>query len=223
MKHQLVTVGTEHGLAVHAADLLEGWAHAAVQDHGTFSIALSGGRTPWVVFAELAHRELPWYAVTIYQVDERVAPDDDPDRNLTHLRVSFASLPVTLVPMPVTTADLQKAAAAYAEELPEQFDVVHLGLGADGHTASLVPNDPVLDVDDRLVAVTNPYQEHRRMTLTYPALQRAEQLLWLVSGEDKAPALAALLAGDESIPASRVRAGRSTIVADEAAAAAFPP
>lgn len=220
MKHQLVTVGAERDLAVHAADLVEKWAHAAVQDHGSFHVALSGGRTPWVVFAELAHRELAWYEVTIYQVDERVTPDGDPDRNLTHLRDSFASLPVTLRPMPVTAADLEEAAAAYAEDLPEQFDMVHMGLGADGHTASLVPGDPVLDVEDRLVAVTNPYQGHRRMTLTYPALERAEQLLWLVSGDEKGPALAALLAGDESIPAARVRAGRSTIVADQAATAA---
>jgi 6-phosphogluconolactonase len=121
--------------------------------------------------------------------------------------------------MPVTDADLDSAAAAYAAALPERFDLVHLGLGPDGHTASLVPGDPVLAVQDRLVALTQPYQGHRRMTLTYPALARADQLLWLITGADKRDPLARLLAGDDSIPAGRVRAGRSLILADRAAAA----
>jgi len=95
---------------------------------------------------------------------------------------------------------------------------VHLGLGPDGHTASLVPGDPVLEVTDALVAVTQPYQGHRRMTLTYPALARADQLLWLVTGADKREPLAKLLAGDESIPAGRVVAARSVVMADQAAA-----
>ncbi len=94
---------------------------------------------------------------------------------------------------------------------------MHLGLGPDGHTASLVPGDPVLEVGDRLVAVTQPYQEHRRMTLTYPALARADEILWLISGEDKRDALAKLLAGDRSIPAGRVQARHSTILADSSA------
>jgi 6-phosphogluconolactonase len=217
VEHQLVTVRAGEDLAARAADLVEKWAHAAVDDHGEFSFAVSGGRTPWAMFADLVHRDLPWAAVTIYQVDERVAPDGDPDRNLTHLRSSLAGVAATVRPMPVTFADLEAAAASYAEELPEHFDLVHLGLGPDGHTASLVPGDPVLAVTDRLVAPTGPYQGHRRMTLTYPALARAGQLLWLVGGADKRQALAELLAGDESIPAARVRAGRSTVVADEAA------
>ncbi len=122
-----------------------------------------------------------------------------------------------MLAMPVEDPDLEAAAAAYAELLPGRFDLVHLGLGPDGHTASLVPGDPVLEVSDRLVAVTQPYQEHRRMTLTYPALARADEILWLISGEDKRDALARLLAGDTSIPAGRVQARHSTILADSSA------
>ncbi len=120
--------------------------------------------------------------------------------------------------MPVTEPDLDAAAAAYGAALPDRFDLVHLGLGPDGHTASLVPGDPVLEVTDRLVAVTGVYQGHRRMTLTYPALARADQLLWLITGADKKVPLAQLLAGDRSIPAGRVAAARSLVLADQSAA-----
>ncbi len=133
--------------------------------------------------------DVPWSAVQIFQVDERVAPDGDPDRNLTHLRESLGHSDPEVVAMPVEDPDLESAAAAYAKRLPDHFDLVHLGLGPDGHTASLVPGDPVLEVADRLVAVTQPYQGHRRMTLTYPALARADEVLWLISGEDKREAL----------------------------------
>jgi 6-phosphogluconolactonase len=170
------------------------------------------------MFAELAKEDVPWADVELFQVDERVAPDGDPDRNLTHLHESIGSAPARVHPMPVNEADLDKAAADYANVLPERFDLVHLGLGPDGHTASLVPGDPALEVTGELVAVTQPYQGHRRMTLTYPALARADQLLWLITGSDKRGPLTRLLAGDESIPAGRVRATRSLVIADEAAA-----
>jgi 6-phosphogluconolactonase len=216
MDHELVTVPDAESLAIRAAGFVAGRARAAIADHGQFSFAVSGGTTPWAMFAELAHHDLPWPAVRIYQVDERVAPDGHPDRNLTHLLHSLGRLPAVVRPMPVTAPDLDSAAAAYASQLPGRFDLVHLGLGTDGHTASLVPDDPVLEVGDRLVAVTRPYQGHRRMTLTYPALARADELLWLVSGADKHQARSRLLARDPAIPAGRVDAKHSTILADAA-------
>lgn len=218
MKHDLDVMVDAGTVAARAASYVAGLARAAVADHGQFTFAVSGGRTPWAMFAELAGEDMPWAEVALFQVDERVAPDGDPDRNLTHLRESIGDAPARVHPMPVTSPDLAAAAAAYATGLPQRFDLVHLGLGPDGHTASLVPGDPVLEVADALVAVTQPYQGHRRMTLTYPALARADQLLWLITGADKRDALGKLLAGDESIPAGRVLAARSLIMADEAAA-----
>lgn len=170
-----------------------------------------------VQFTQLAREEVPWKAVEIFQVDERVVPDGDLDRNLTHLHQSLGKAPAKVLAMPVEDPDLEEASSAYSELLPHRFDLVHLGLGPDGHTASLVPGDPVLEVSDRLVAVTQPYQEHRRMTFTYPALARADEILWFISGEDKRDTLAMLLAGDRSIPAGRVQARHSTILADSSA------
>jgi len=192
-------------------------ARAAVAASGSFHFAVSGGHTPWAMFAELASQQVPWDAVVIYQVDERVAPPDDPDRNLAHLRQALGTAPAQVRAMPVNESDLEIAAAAYADSLPGQFDLVHLGLGPDGHTASLVPDDPVLAVTDRLVALTRPYQGRVRMTLTYPALARARQILWLVTGSDKKEPLARLLAGDTTIPAGRVEAAASLVMADRAA------
>ena len=218
MQHELEVSADAGAVARRAAAYVAEQARAAVAARGRFTFAVSGGRTPWAMFGELASEEVPWADVELFQVDERVAADGDPDRNLTHLRASLGDAPARVHPMPVTDEDLDAAAASYATVLPQQFDLVHLGLGPDGHTASLVPGDPVLDVSDSLVAVTQPYQGHRRMTLTYPALARANQLLWLVTGPDKQDALARLLAGDESIPAGRVLALRSLVLADEPAA-----
>lgn len=206
-------------VAERAAEYVAARAKAAVADHGRFTVAVSGGHTPWAMFARLVTLDMPWENVTIFQVDERVAPDDDPDRNLTHLRQSLPSQAGADVrPMTVTADDLDLAADEYARSLPDAFDLVHLGLGPDGHTASLVPGDPVLEIMDRDVALTGVYQGRRRMTLTYPVLDRAPHVLWLVTGQDKVDALRRLRAGDRSIPAGRVSSADSLVIADEAAA-----
>ena len=162
----------------------------------------------------LGAMNLPWPAVHVLQVDERVAPDGDPDRNLTHLRESLLDRSQTqgvhIHEMPVTLADLTLAALQYDATLqqlagsPPVLDLVHLGLGPDGHTASLIPGDPVLSVTDGDVAVTGIYQGRQRMTLTYPIINRARRILWVVTGADKTAMLRRLFDGDESIPAGRV-------------------
>ena len=183
-----------------------------------FALAVSGGRTPVRMFERLGG--LDWERTAIWQVDERVAPEGHRDRNLTGL---LAALPTEahdrVRPMPVTEPDLEAAAERYAAGLPPAFDLIHLGLGDDGHTASLVPRDPVLGVHERDVAVTGDYRGRRRMTLTYRALERASLVLWLVTGADKAEMVQRLLSGDRSIPAGRVQAPTQLVVVDEAAAA----
>ncbi len=175
----------------------------------------------------LAGRELPWAGVHLWQVDERVAPDGDADRNLTQLQDSLLAR-VPLAPgqvhaMPVTVPDLESAARRYSEELtavagdPPVLDLVHLGLGSDGHTASLVPDDASLDVTDADVALAGPYQGRRRMTLTFPLINRARRVLWVVTGADKAAMLRRLLDGDRTIPAGRVCRERALVLADRAA------
>jgi 6-phosphogluconolactonase len=211
-------VADAEAAARRGAELIADAAGAAIERGGRFTIAVSGGHAPWRMFELLGERELDWPKITVFQVDERIAPDGDPDRNLTHLRQSLPADALWQVrPMPVTDRDLDAAAAAYADEFPDSLDLVHLGLGPDGHTASLVPGDPVLQVDDRLVAVTAEYQGRRRMTLTYPVLEAAARILWLVTGADKVEALAKLRAGDESIPAARVRNANVTLIAERAA------
>jgi 6-phosphogluconolactonase len=191
-------------------------AMRARKDEDVFTLAVSRGAR---LFEALGEENVPWERVAIFQVDERVAPPGHPDRNLSEL---LAALPdearPDLRPMPVDDPDLDAAAARYAAELPEQLDFVHLGLGEDGHTASLVPGDPVLEVREPLVAVTRGHEGRRRMTLTYPALARAREIVWLVTGERKREPLAKLLAGDESIPAARIVNENQLVVADEAAA-----
>jgi 6-phosphogluconolactonase len=205
-------------VARRGAEVVAEAAAAAIDDHGRFTFAVSGGHTPWAMFAELP-ATLAWDRVTIFQVDERVAPDGDPDRNLTHLLESLpAGAGADVRAMPVGSDDLDAAAADYAASLPDAFDLVHLGLGPDGHTASLVPGDLVLDVADRDVAATGVYQGRRRMTLTYPALNRARRILWLVTGEDKVDALRRLRDGDHSIPGGRVSREQALVVADAQAA-----
>jgi 6-phosphogluconolactonase len=221
MPIDLEVVENEKAAARRAAELIAVAGQAAVADHGSFSFAMSGGRSPWSMLAILGElEEMPWAETELFQVDERVASPGSEDRNLTHmvLGLSMEHQP-SLRPMPVTQRNLDAAAHDYETSLPDRLDVVHLGLGPDGHTASLVPGDPVLDVVDRRVAMTtNEYQGHRRMTLTYKALAEAGQIVWLVTGEEKAGPLQQLMAADESIPAGRVRNEAMSIVADAPAA-----
>jgi 6-phosphogluconolactonase len=215
-------------VAQEAAALIAAEARVAVAERGRFIFAVSGGHTPWIMLRNLAREEVPWDQVHLAQVDERVALPGHPDRNLTHLQESLlerAPLPREQVyAMPVESADLELAAKQYAVTLakiagsPPVLDLVHLGLGPDGHTASLVPGDPVLEINDADVAMTGIYQGRRRMTLTYPTLNRARRILWLVTGGEKAGMLGRLREGDPSIPAGRVNQERASVLSDRAAA-----
>ena len=221
MAPQLEVVADERAAARRAAELIAEAGAAAAAERGPFELAMSGGRSPWAMLAILGELEqMPWDRTELFQVDERVASPGSEDRNLTHMVLGLSMQhQSTLRPMPVTQRDLDAAAHEYENSLPDRIDLVHLGLGPDGHTASLVPGDPVLEVDDRRVALTGgEYQGHRRMTLTYPALDDARRLLWLVTGAEKREALAKLIAGDDSIPAGRVANDEVVVVADEAAA-----
>src|SRR5215813_262431 len=215
-------------VARKAAAVIAAEARDAVAARGRFVMAVSGGHTPWVMLRALAEEDVPWSSVHMFQVDERVAPEGHADRNLTHLRASLlehAPLPPQQIyAMPVEMSDLQRAAAMYTAELekiagaPPVLDLAHLGLGPDGHTASLTPGDPVLDVTDRNVAVTGVYQGRKRLTLTYPVINRARLILWLVTGREKVPMYKRLQAADQSIPAGRVLQNNAVLLADSAAA-----
>ncbi len=224
---------TPTALADRAADLVAGALREAIAVRGRATLAVSGGRTPGAMLAALARRAVAWEQVRVLQVDERIAPEDHPDRNLLLLRRSLLGHldgpAPTLHPMPVNAADAEEAAARYAELLgalagrPPVVDVVQLGLGTDGHTASLVPGDPVLGVTDREVAVTAPYQGRRRLTCTFPLLSRARQRVWLVTGADKATALAGVQAGDRGLPAARLPQHAARWLVDRAAASELDP
>ncbi len=225
---RMEVLDTAESVAQRAAVVIAEEARKAVAARGHFVFAVSGGHTPWVMLRALATADVPWPAIHIVQVDERVAPAGHADRNLTHLRESLldhAPLAAGQIhDMPVESADLESAAGQYAATLqqvagsPPVLDLVHLGLGPDGHTASLVPGDPVLNVDDADVAMTGNYQGRRRMTLTYPMINRSRMVLWVVTGNEKVQMLNRLLNADESIPAGRIRREQALVLADEAAA-----
>jgi 6-phosphogluconolactonase len=212
-----------------AAAFVAADARAAIAARGRFVIAVSGGATPWQMLQALASEEVPWEGFHVVQVDERFAPENDPDRNLTHLRASLLShAPLCenqIHAMPVNDPDPETGALRYAQVLaeiagaPPLLDLAHLGLGTDGHTASLVPGDAVLDVTSVDVAPTGIYQGRRRLTLTYPILNRARRILWLVTGGAKAEMLLRLRNGDPGIPAGRISPAQATLFADRDAAA----
>lgn len=209
------------------ASFIAAQVREAVHERGRFVFALSGGGTPRPMLQALAQQPLPWERVELFQIDERVAPPASEARNLTHLErllvARVAISPERVHAMPVEEADLAAAATRYAEALvavagaPPVLDLVHLGLGADGHTASLFAGDAALEVHDAWVAATGPYRGHRRMTLTLPTLARARCVVWLVCGAAKALVLARLRDGDDTLPAGRVARDRAWIVADDAA------
>jgi len=219
--HQLEVLDDPDAVHRRGAELIARHARDAVAERGTCGLAVSGGSDPWPMFSQLEDLEMDWTKTEVFQVDERVAPPGSDERNLTHLIESLSiGAQGSIRPMPVTDDDLDAAADRYAESLPEALDLAHLGIGPDGHTASLVPDDPVLDVTDKRVAVTSgEYQGVKRMTLTYPELDRTRSLLWVVTGEEKVDALRKLIAQDPSTPSGRVQpGGESLILADRAAA-----
>ncbi len=223
---------TPDDVATAGAEFIYRHAGDAIEQRGKFTLALSGGSTPWIMLGKLAEYDLPWDRVIVFQVDERAAPDGDPDRNLVQIQKTFADRislpPENLHTMPVLSDDLDEAATQYERTLVDLvgdspvLDVVHLGLGSDGHTASLVPGDAVLEVSDRAVATTDSYGGLRRMTLTYPTINRARHILWLITGEGKAEMLKRLIQADPEIPAGRISQGQATVVADAAALSRHP-
>ena len=219
--HKLEVLDTPEAVRARGAELLAQAAKQAVAERGRAELAVSGGSDPWPMFSRLEDLFGDWDKTELFQVDERVAPAGSDERNLTHLIESLSiGAQGSIKPMPVTDDDLDAAAERYAGSLPERLDIAHLGIGPDGHTASLVPGDAVLEVTDRRVAVTaGEYQGVRRMTLTYPEIESIRSLLWVVIGESKVEALKKLLAQDPSTPSGRVRpSADSLILADRAAA-----
>jgi 6-phosphogluconolactonase len=216
-------------VAARGAAIIAAEARASAAARGRFTLAVSGGRTPWLMLRALGKEEVPWPCVHLFQVDERVAPTGHQDRNLTHLLESLIGttsiLREQIYALPVETPDLDVSAERYAAALrqiagtPPVLDLVHLGLGLDGHTGSLVPGDPVLDVTDADVAVTGIYMGRRRVTLTFPTINRARRILWVVTDGEKSAMLARLHAGDASIPAARVRPDNALLLCDQSAAA----
>jgi len=225
---EIKVLASAEAVAREGAAIIAAEARAAIAARGHFILAVSGGHAPWLMLRDLAGEDVPWNGVHVAQVDERVAPAGHPDRNLTHLRESLldhAPLRAEQVyAMPVEASELEAAASRYAQTLrgiagsPPIFDLVHLGLGPDGHTASLVPGDPLLNVTDADVALTGVYQGRRRMTLTYPIINRSRRILWLVTGNDKVEMLTRLRDGDRSIPAGRIARDNALVIADSAAA-----
>lgn len=215
-------------VSIRAAERIARVAREAVASRGRCALTFSGGTTPWRALCALAGEDVPWGRVHLFQVDERAAPPGDPERNYSHLKEALIDrIPIpsaNVHPMPVEGEDLDEGARRYEAILrriagsPPVLDLVQLGLGEDGHTASLFPGDPALQAVDSEVVVTGLHMGRRRMTLTFPAIDRARCILWLVTGAGKAAALERMRAGDRSTPAGRVRSDRAVLLADTAAA-----
>ncbi len=200
-----------------AANWLRRRLRDAVRRRGEASLALSGGSTAPPMIDVLLAADLPWPRITVWQVDERVAPDGHVDRNANQL----VDLPCRVLTMPVTSTDLRAAARRYAAGLPERFDVVHLGLGDDGHTASWPPGDDVVD-SDRTVELTGEFNGRRRMTLTPQPVNGARARIVLTTGAAKAEMVERWFLRDPTIPIDRVRRTATTVFLDPDAASALP-
>jgi 6-phosphogluconolactonase len=214
-------------VAQKATQIIAELARERIRLTGKFLFAASGGSTPWKVLRQLADKSLPWEGIELFQVDERIAPAGDLQRNLTRIKENLLEhsplIEKQIHAMPVEQTDLESAAETYAQQLhklcgnPVKLDLIHLGLGEDGHTASLLPGDPARN-SQRPITVTNEYQGLRRMTMTYPVINAAQHRLWIVTGSNKQPMLERLYHGDESIPAGLVERNNAIILADQSAA-----
>jgi 6-phosphogluconolactonase len=222
---ELHVYGDPDELGRGAADQIASHLQWSIERNGTATLAVSGGNSPQLTFEALARHPVGWRDVHVLQVDERMAPDGDPARNANMLQAALIEaidIPPDHVHLIPVRDDLDAAAREYEDTVRAVcngvLDVVHLGLGDNGHTASLMPNDPVLAVDDRLVShTTTPFQGHQRVTLTYLALNAAQHIVWIIEGEGKAPMLRRLVAGDDTIPAGRVLQDRAAVFCDEPA------
>jgi 6-phosphogluconolactonase len=237
-KPQVVIQPSLEALSREAASRFQRLATESIAAVGRFSVALSGGSTPRVLYRLLGEPPLreviDWPRVHLFWGDERFVPAEHPDSNYRMAREAFISkAPIpsgNVHRIPTESGNPETAAAQYEETLHRffaqtpNFDLVLLGLGADGHTASLFPGSPALDEHDRLVLATHvPKLDAWRLTLTPPVLRRARHALFLVSGSDKAPILREVLEGPydpNRLPAQLVRPekGDLTWLVDEAAA-----
>jgi 6-phosphogluconolactonase len=214
-------------VASAAATAIAAALDVAVRERGRATLALSGGRSPLEAFKLLAAKPLPWHAIDILQVDERCAPAGHEDRNSVQIGRAFAGLVAAQaerfhwIPLDETT-DTHAAARTYSATLtalagvPPIIDVVQLGLGPDGHTASLFPGQ-TLELVTRFVGLSPPMLGWPRLTLTLPVLDAARRIIWFVTGSDRGAPLRGLLAGDPAVVGSRVRRGSATVFADRAA------
>jgi 6-phosphogluconolactonase len=215
-------------LALECAAWIGGQVRRGLAERDTFTLALSGGRGPHRLFEALARERVPWQRVHLFQVDERAAPADSPERNFRAIRellIERVPIPDANVhPMPVEQEGLEGAARDYASTLAQVLgpelvlDLVHLGLGEDGHTASLFPGDPASE-SGAPVIVSREHQGFRRLSLNYPLLSGARQRLWFVTGAAKSEVLLRAMDGDVGIPAGRIRREDTLFFADQAAAA----
>ena len=218
---------TPEAVAQKATKIIAELAQERIRSTGTFLFAMSGGTTPWKVLRQLADTTLTWEAIELFQVDERIAPAGDPQRNLTKINENLlnpiAPLQAQVHAIPVELSPPESAAEKYAQSLRERcgnppiLDLIHLGLGEDGHTASLLPGDPARK-SLAPVTVTMQYQSLRRITMTYPTLNAARQRLWIITGARKRSMLERLYHDDSRIPAGLVERRNSIILADKEAA-----